>query len=308
MELQNKQSSHRRGVLLVAAAALCWSSGGYIARHIAADVWTQICWRGAFAGITLLAFLLIRERRRTWGLFRSLGLPGLAVGACFTIAPVAFVIALRHTSVANILVIQSTTPFIAALLARLWMGEQLHPAKISAMLIALLGIVIMISGGQHPTIEDSSAGWLGLALAAAIAFCLALATVITRRYRHIHMTPAVCLATFAMMIIGAVFGQADTTSAIDLWYLFLFGSVQLGAGSIFFMSGARLIPAGEAALLGLLECILGPIWVWILLGENPGIRALFGGAIVIGAVACNTYFEMRRGTQKASYSPTPPIA
>jgi drug/metabolite transporter (DMT)-like permease len=76
--------------------------------------------------------------------------------------------------------------------------------------------------------------------------------------------------------------------------LFLFGAGQLAVGLICCSFGARLIPAGEAALIGLLECILGPVWVFLFLGENPGIHAVIGGLMVLTAVAWNTVAESRR--------------
>ena len=93
--------SHRRGVVLVAAAAICWSTGGLIARFISTDVWTQVCWRGAFSAACLLVFLLWRDGRQTWQLFRRQGLPGLAVALCFAAASISFVIAVRVVIVSS---------------------------------------------------------------------------------------------------------------------------------------------------------------------------------------------------------------
>src|SRR5581483_6878119 len=139
--------AHRKGVLLVLAAAFCWSSGGLIARHITADVWTQAAGRGFFAAVTLLAFLLIRDGRNTWTLFRGLGLPGVVVALCFASASLSFVVGLRHATVALILVIQSTDTLLAALLAFVWLKERLSWVRGVAMLVALFGVWRMVSGG-----------------------------------------------------------------------------------------------------------------------------------------------------------------
>jgi drug/metabolite transporter (DMT)-like permease len=89
-------------------------------------------------------------------------------------------------------------------------------------------------------------------------------------------------------------GSPFTPSAGEFGILFLFGACQLGVGFILFTTGARLIPAGEAILLSLLESIFAPIWVWVWPGlhEYPGDRALIGGALVIAAVIWNTVSEM----------------
>lgn len=289
--------THRKGAALVLAAALCWSSGGLIARFIDTDVWTQTAGRGFFAAATLLAFILIRDGRNTWALFRGLGLPGLAVAVCFASASISFVIALRHTTVATILVIQSTAPLVAGVIAWVWIREVLGWARGLAMAVALFGVWQMVSGGK------SGGDSLGVALACVIAFSLGIATVVVRRYSATRMTPAMCLAGTLMMVVGLTMRPAVSVSGHDFGLLFLFGAGQLAIGMIWFTIGARLIPAGEAALLGLLECVCGPIWVWIFLGEDPGSGAILGGALTLAAVAGNTIYEMLRASRRGGQGP-----
>jgi drug/metabolite transporter (DMT)-like permease len=99
------------------------------------------------------------------------------------------------------------------------------------------------------------------------------------------------------VIAGAVAAtQAGTfaVSTTDMGFLFAFGALNLGLGLAFFASGARLIPAALAALLGTFEPILGPIWVWLVHGEEPSERTLVGGAIVFAAVLVHIALEFRR--------------
>jgi drug/metabolite transporter (DMT)-like permease len=284
-------AAHRMGALLVLAAAFCWSSGGLIARHISADAWTQVAGRGFFAAVTLLAFLLIRDGRNTWALFKALGLPGIFVAICFASASTSFVVGLKHASVALILVIQSTAPLIAALIAWVWMGERPGWVRCIAMMVALFGVWRMVSGG------GSGGDTIGIACSCVIACAIGTATVLVRRYQAIRMTPAMCLAATMLMTVGIVMREWTPVSAPDVFLLFMFGAVQLAIGMICFAIGARLIPAGEAALLGLLECVLGPFWVWIFLGENPGDQVIFGGLLTLAAVAGNTVYDMARASR-----------
>jgi drug/metabolite transporter (DMT)-like permease len=285
--------AHRKGAILVLGAAFCWSSGGLIARHIEADVWTQAAGRGFFAAITLLLFLLLRDGRNSWALFKALGLPGIVVACCFASASLSFVVALKHATVALILVIQSTAPFIASVIAWIWMREPPGWVRSLAMLIALFGVWQMVSGG------DSGGDTLGIALSCVIAVAIGLATVMVRRYQAIRMTPAMCLAAALIMATGLVMREPLPIAMNDVGLLFLFGAVQLAIGLIWFSTGARLIPAGEAALLGLLECVLGPLWVWLFLDEDPGPQALIGGALTLAAVAGNTLYDMARAGRAA---------
>lgn len=285
------RAEHGRGAVLVLGAALCWSSGGLIARYIAADIWTQNAGRGFFAAATLLLFLLLRDGRNTWALFKALGVPGIVVAVCFASASTSFVIALKHATVATILVIQSTAPLIAGLIAWAWMREAIGWARGLAMVVALVGVWQMVSGGESRT--DA----IGVAFSCVIPVSLGLATVLVRRYHAIRMTPAMCVAACLLMVSGLAMRAPTAVSVPDVGLLFLFGACQLAIGMIWFTTGARLIPAGEAALLGLLECVAGPIWVWIFRGEDPGSQAIFGGLITIAAVAGNTVYDMARAAR-----------
>jgi drug/metabolite transporter (DMT)-like permease len=293
--------AHRKGAILVLGAAFCWSSGGLIARHIEADIWTQAAGRGFFALVTLLLFLLVRDGRNTWSLFKALGVPGIVVACCFASASLSFVIALKHATVALILVIQSVAPFIAAIIAWLWMREPPGWIRSLAMLVALFGVWQMVSGGE------SGGDALGITLSCVIALAIGLATVMVRRYHAIRMTPAMCLATAIIMTVGLVMREPLPVAMNDVGLLFLFGAIQLAIGLIWFSTGARLIPAGEAALLGLLECVLGPLWVWLFLDEDPGPQALIGGALTLAAVAGNTLYDMARANRAAKTLAKSPV-
>ena len=280
-------SLHARGAAMVAGAAIVWSTGGLIVRHIEADPWTIVFWRGFFAALTLVLYMAVRDGRNIVALFRSLGVGGLGVAVCFGTASLSFVIALQHTSVATILFLQSASPLVAGVLAWLWLGERMTWIKALAMLLALVGVGITVSD------QEASGDLLGIALSVVIMIAFALATVLVRRFSHVRMTPATALSALWLVAVGGTLGSPASVDATELVLLFLFGACQLGIGFILFTTGARLIPAGEAILLSLLESILAPIWVWIwpTLHEYPGDRALIGGALVIAAVIWNTLAE-----------------
>ncbi len=281
----------RRGALLVFLSALMWSFGGAIARYIEIDdSWTVVFWRSLWAAAFLLGFMAWRDGARgTLRLFRGMGLPGLAVALCFATASTSFVVALAHTTVANILLMQAGVPLLAALFAWVAFREQVSTATWIAIAAVIAGVAIMVSeslGGAVSPVGD------GLALLIAVVF--ATATVITRRFSHVRMTPATCLGT---VFAGAfAFSQASTlaVSAADMGFLFAFGVLNLGLGLAFFATGARLIPAAMAALLGTFEPLLGPIWVWLAHSEVPSGRTLIGGGVVFAALLAHLALEFRR--------------
>ena len=281
----------RLGFLLVFLSALFWSFGGAIARFIETpDSWTVVFWRSFWAAAFLLGFMLMRDGGRgTLKLFREMGLPGLAVALCFATASSSFVVALAYTTVANILLMQAGVPLIAALLAFLLFGEKVAPATWAAIAAVICGVAIMVSesfDGNVSPVGD------GLALLIAVAF--SIATVITRRFAHVRMTPATCLGTMIAAAFAATQAAELAVTKTDMAFLFAFGALNLGLGLAWFATGARLIPAAFAALLGTFETLLGPVWVWLIHAEVPSARTIAGGAVVFAALLIHIGLEFQR--------------
>ena len=293
----------RRGRLLVAAAAVCWSTGGLIARLVDTDPWTTVFWRGLFCAAFLVGVTALRERRRTVGVFLGMGATGLAMAACFATASTCFIMALHRTSVANVLIIQSLSPFMAGLLGWAWMGERVAGRTWTAMGVALLGSAIMVSRYFYTETTTGSLGGDLLAFTVALAF--AAATVLLRRNRHVEMLPAAALAAALTGAVTSFSAEPGSVGAPDLLLLALFGSGQLGFGMILFTAGARRIPVAEAALIAVLESVLGPVWVWLAIGENPGLPSLVGGAIVLAALAGHTLADLRLERRAATAQSAP---
>lgn len=259
---------------------------------IETDPWTTVFWRSAFAAAALFAFILWRDRGRSLALFRNMGWPGLGVAVCFATASTTFVYALTLTTVANILIIQSTAPFIAAVLARFLLNERVRLQGWLAIAAALAGVVFMVSD----SVQRGSV--VGDLLAGIIALSFSSAIVIVRRHREVRMAPATCMATVLAGLVALPLASPLAVSGSDLGYLALFGAGQLALGMVMFTTGARLIPAAEAALLSVLETILGPIWVWLIFAENPGERTILGGLVVLAALIVHTLLDLRHA-QKA---------
>lgn len=279
-----------RGAWLVVGSAVVWSFGGAIARFLPGlDVWTQIFWRSAFACAFLLAFLFIRDGRRGIDAFRQMGWPGIIVALCFAVASVSFVVALQYTSVAKIVLIGATVPLVAALIARLLFGERIAPLTWAAIAAVFAGVAIMVSDSLN-----DGGSMTGNLLAMVIALVFSIATVTTRRYAGVRMTPAVALATALAALLALSQAQGVSVTAAQMGWLFAFGALNLGLGMALFVTGARLIPAANAALFGTLETVLGPLWVWLIHNEAASPRVLLGGAIVLAALLTHLMLERRR--------------
>src|SRR5438309_8261840 len=139
----------RRGALLVACAAVCWSSGGLVARLVTTGPWTTSLWRGLFASLFLTLVLRVVRRLGIFALWRDGGRPVLIVAVCMATASTCFIFSLAHTSVANTLILMSTGPYVAGLLGFMLLGERVPLRTWLTMGVALAGAVVMVSDSHR---------------------------------------------------------------------------------------------------------------------------------------------------------------
>lgn len=277
------------GAALVAASAITWSFGGPIAREIAtSDPWIIVFWRASWAAVFLILFMLLRDGfKGTIALFRNMGWPGIGVACSFATASTTFIIALQITTVANILLVQSGVPLVAALMAWLIFREHVALPTWIAIAAVIAGVVIMVSDSLTGRVSP-----LGSVLSVVIALAFAAGVVITRRFAHVRMAPACCLGTIISASAAAILASGYAVTFRDMGLLFTFGALNLGLGFVFFTTGVRRLPASIAALISTLETVLGPIWVWFTHDEVPSFRTILGGAIILAALVAHLLWQL----------------
>ena len=271
----------RRGQIYVALAAVAWSTAGVLQRQLDLDTATQVFGRAVFAAAALLAYVAVIQRGRVALAFRSVGLAGVAVALCVATASAGFIAALNHASVARVLFLLAASPVMAAVLARIVLGEPITRRTAWALALALGGITLMLGAPGEGSLEGDA-----LALLAALAFAVMI--VITRARHDVSMAPATCLSQVILVVAFLPFASPGEISGEDVGWLAALGIGQIGLGFALLTVGARLIPAAQVGLITLLEVVLGPLWVWLALDERPSTLTLVGGAIVIAAIVIQT--------------------
>jgi drug/metabolite transporter (DMT)-like permease len=291
-------AEHRRGQACALGAALAWSTGGILQRQVSAGAADQIVGRAAFALLAVIAFLALGERTSLRAAFRSVANPpGLAVAAGTAVASASFILALNHTTIAHVLVIQAITPILAGLFAFWTMREPLSRRTVLAMALAAVGIAVMVG-------VPSGGGAFGDLMAVVSPLAFAIVIVIARRHRHISMTPATAVSQMMLVVCGLPFIHAGQFHTGDIGWLALLGLGQQGFGLVLFTMGARLIPAAAMGLILLLESVLGSAWGWLGTSERPTAATIFGGVIVLVAVALKLRDDNMRAARIAIAPPT----
>ncbi|HEY8241946.1 MAG TPA: DMT family transporter [Casimicrobiaceae bacterium] len=298
-------TARHRAIAMMVVAAICWSSGGFLVRQLALrDAWEIVFWRSVFMAFFVLGVLVAMHRGRTVAAIRAVGWPGLAAGAFLACEFFLFIASLTRTTVANTFVLMSVSPFLTAIAARLVLRERVPMRTWIAMAVAFAGIVVMFS-------DAVDAGRVvGNLLALGVSFFFAAQVTVLRKYHAtVDMLPQVMVAGVISIVIAAPLALPFSATPRDLGVLAVMGCVQLGAGCLLATVASRTLSATQLGLLALLEPVLGPIWVWALMGEHPGITALVGGAVVLSAVIVNEVVAVLRPRDAAAPSSgVPPVA
>lgn len=302
--MSEADSRRAYGVICVISASLFTSLAGVLVRLVEdADGWTLQFWRQAFFLVFIVGFLYWRHGRKLPMALRAMGRPGLIAGVALSAAFIAYIFALMNTTVAKVVFIGSTSPIFAAALAWLLLRERLPLVTWIAMAAAVVGIAVMV--GEALGTGDPTGALLALIPVAGYAVTL----VCFRARRNLDMLPAVALAGLLALVVSGLAAQTLAISTHDLAVAAVLGVVQLGLQYLLTTLGARHVPAGEVALLGRLQIVLAPFWVWVGMGEVPSAATLLGGAVVLSAVLGNALLSLRRARSRRSprdASPAPP--
>ena len=285
-------ASPARGAVLILLAGVGLSFGGLIVRHIAvADDWQIVFYRSASVAVALLMLLVLRDRGAFAATFRRAGLPGLVGGSAIAVSMITFILSVNATTVANTLFLFAAAPIMAAALGWTLLRETVTRATWLAMAAALAGVAIMVWQGF--AVGSPFGNLMGLVTALGFA----VFTVALRFGRATDMMPAVCLAgVISAAVAAAVSFRSGAGLAIpqgEVALCVLYGAL-IAAGLAVYTVGGRAVAAAVLALLSLTEVLLGPVWVWLFLGEVPHPLTLVGGGVLLAAIAGQAVASMGR--------------
>ena len=285
--------SHKHGILFVFAAGVLWSTVGLGIRLIEdAVVWQILLYRSISMSVFLYVVIRLRSGESPFTQIRRVGFPAVIAGLSLVVAYSGGIYAIQNTSVANAMLLFATAPFMAAVLGWLVLREPVRGATWISIIVALSGIAIMVADQSGAVALKGSLAALGSALGFAIF------TVALRWGRTGEMLPSVFLsAVFAIVItfvVCQISGLPKVISLYDGGIAMSMGVFQVGAGLILYTLGSRSLPAAELTLLSLAEVLLGPVWVWLFLGETASANTFIGGAILLVAIVGNAISGKRR--------------
>jgi drug/metabolite transporter (DMT)-like permease len=281
-----KLSNQAKGLLITIAGVLAISPDTLLVRMLAIDRWALLSCRGFMIGIGLTALTWLYYKKETSKQFLAIGKNGIGIAILFSISTVCFVSALYFTTVANTLIIVSASSMFAAFFSRFFLKERVFLRTYIAMIVVVLSIVYIVSDSVG---EGHFAGDLFATLS---SMAMAGAFTVTRQNRTKNMVPATALSGFMVGIITFFPAAFPEPQLRTVGLLVLLGVILIVAFGLVTL-GPRYLSAPEVSLLMPIETVLGPFLIWLVLGEEPGTKALIGGTIVISALTIHSLLSLR---------------
>ena len=286
--MNNDRLLYRRGILQLVASGFFLSTSGIALRIIEqADGWQILFYRSLALSVTILLILVFQKGSRVFDEFRGLEwndyLLALFLGSGF----VAYVFALLYNTVANALFIFSCAPFVAGFLGWILLGERVATRTWFAIGAAMAGLTVMVGN------ELAVSRYLGTLIALWIPIAYAASIIVIRSSKRENMLAALCLAGLVSGGLSAIFVTDYALTLQDLIISLYLGVFQVGVGFTLVVLGTRYVPAAQVGLLAMVEPVLAPIWVWMGVGEVPGLATIVGGAIIFLAITIDGILNIK---------------
>lgn len=276
---------HSRGLMLATVGIVVLSFDSLLVRLAGTDGWNIAFWRGALMAIVMGLFYCQRRRLATLNAHRGVSLISAGLLAAISLL---FVMAVMHTRVANVVVILSTAPLFAAIFTRLFLQEQVAARTWIAIGLAMLGLVIVFAGSL------TGEGLLGDMYALGAAMAVGANLTLLRRYQTLDRLPLIAGGGIMTALVAWPMATPLALETQSYVVLAVMGLIQMPLATALINNATRYLPSAEVALFYLVEAILGTLWVWWLLGENPPEATLYGGLLTLVTLLGNAWLGLRR--------------
>ena len=280
-------NDHARGLALAVTGVLILTPDSLLIRLITVDHWSLLFWRGLMTFVTLTLWQLFSDRQTALARIQAIGAMGFLVAMLFALNTSLFVISIRHTAVANTLVILSAAPLIAAVFSSLFLREHAPLRTWIATVIGVASIALIMADSR------GAANLVGDGAALAMAVTMAAILTLLRRMRSDSAVAIVALSGLLLALAMLIPSQPLSLSGSDWLFMSLLGLVIIPVSFALAFAAPRYLPAPEVGLIFLLETILGPFLVWLVLGEEPPVATLVGGVVLIITLVVHAAFSLR---------------
>jgi drug/metabolite transporter (DMT)-like permease len=284
MKLTNQQ----KGSSLAFIAVFLITPDSLFIRLSNIDTWGLLFYRGAIPFVTVLLGMLFIYRMTFFKLLFSVGYPGVVYIATFAVTNITFIISIQNTNVANTLVMIAMAPMISAVLGALLLKE--NPDKktwITIFVTFLAALYIFYDSIQLGNFFGDIFGFI-------TATGLAIGAVVVRSAKDRNLVPSAVIGKLVVAIFAVFFVENFELVETDIFIVPLMCVMCVAIPFVLVTIAPRFITAAEVNLFFLLETILGPIWVWLIIKEQPSLETIQGGLVIITAITIHSYLSLKK--------------
>jgi len=283
----NNLTNQQKGSLLAFIAVMFITPDSLFIRLSSIDTWGLVFYRGIIPFFTVFFGMLLIYRMSFFNMLFASGYHGLIYIGTFAITNITFVVSIQNTNVANTLVMIAMAPMLSAILGALFLKEPPDNKTWLAIYITFIAAVYIFYDSLK--LGNIFGDILGL----ITALGLSIGAVVIRSAKTKNLIPAAVVGKLFVAIFALFFIESFALIERDLIIVPLMCILCVAIPFVLVTIAPRFIPAAEVNLFFLLETIIGPIWVWLIVKEQPSLETLYGGAIIIGTLTIHSFMKLK---------------
>ena len=281
-------SNQQKGSLLAFVGVMFITPDSLFIRLSSIDTWELLFYRGAIPSVVILIALILFYKSNLIKVTLAMGLAGLFYALTFSFTNITFIVSIQNTNVANTLVMIATAPMLSAILAAVFLKENPDKNTWIAILITFLAVVYIFFD------SFKLGNFFGDIFGLITALGLAVGANIIRSVKDKDLVPAAVIGKFLVAIFALFFVDNLILQGRDNIIVPLMCIMCVGIPFVLVTIAPRFITAAEVNLFFLLETIIGPIWVWLVIKEQPSIETIYGGILIIITIAVHSFYKLKK--------------
>ena len=281
-------SNQKKGMILAFTGTMLITPDSLFIRLANLESWNLIFYRGFIPFLVVFIGLLVIYKTKLINELINNGWHGFAYACVFTITNIVFVISIENTNVANTLIMIALAPMLSAIISFIFLKENPDQKTWIAIIITTLSVIYIFYDALD------SGDFLGNFLGLVCATGLAVGAVIIRSAKKISLVPSAMLGKFMVALIALFFANQLKLEGYDLTIIPLMCIMCVAIPFVLVTLAPRYITAAEVNLFFLLETILGPIWVWMVIHEQPSIETIIGGFVIIVTIGIHSLLALKK--------------
>ena len=281
-------SDQQKGSLLAFVAVIFITPDSLFIRLSNVDTWGLVFYRGIIPFVTVFLGMLLIYKLNFFKILLNSGYHGLLYIATFSLTNITFVVSIQNTNVANTLVMIATAPMLSAILGAIFLKEPPDRKTWASIIITFLAVIYIFFDSLR------LGNFFGDILGFITAVGLAVGAVIIRSAKSKNLVPAAVVGKLFVAMFALFFIESFLLVERYLIIVPLMCILCVAIPFVLVTIAPRFIPAAEVNLFFLLETIIGPIWVWLIIKEQPSIETLYGGIIIVVTIAIHSFLKLRK--------------